>query len=330
MKIKDRVETSNMKFKNRVIMPPMATAKADEKGHITEEILNYYQAKTKDKLFAAVIVEHSYVDERGKAHARQCSVADDSAVAGMSKLAQVIRGNEALAIAQISHAGSAAKQEVIGCCPVGPSAVVNPVAENLSMPQALTTEEIDEIKTKFIAAAERVKKAGFDGVELHSAHGYLLDQFLSPLTNKRSDAYGGDIYGRIRLHLEIIAGIKAKLGEDYSVLLRIGAGDFMEGGLTAEDAVIAAKEFAKAGVEVIDVSGGMCFFAIKDTRPGYFDVIAKPVFDAVDIPVILTGGVKKGKDIEDILSRRVCDLVGVGRAVYKDSDWMKNEVKALL
>lgn len=126
----------------------------------------------------------------------------------------------------------------------------------------LGIDEIEGIKNKFISAAERAKKAGFDGVELHSAHAYLLDQFLSPLTNKREDEYGGNIYGRIKLHLDIIKGVRERLGKDYPIFLRMGAGDFMKGGLSKEDSVIAAKEFEKAGVDVIDVSGGMCFHPI--------------------------------------------------------------------
>ena len=331
MKINDKIKVKNIEFKNRVIMPPMATAKADEQGHITDEILDYYFEKTKDKVFSAVIVEHSYVDKRGKAHFAQSSISNDSDIEGMKKLAKVIKDNEALAILQITHAGSAAKKEVIGDVPVGPSAILNPAREKTSeMPLELTELEIEKIRDKFIEAGVRAKKAGFDGVEIHSAHGYLLDQFLSPLSNKRKDKYGNDIFGRIKLHLEIIKGIREKVGEDFPIFIRMGAGDFKDGGLLIEEAIIAAKEFEKAGVDVIDISGGMCLYTLPDTRPGYFDVISKPIFDNVNVPVILTGGVKKGEDIIDILNRNVCDLVGVGRAVYADSNWIKNEVKELL
>lgn len=176
----------------------------------------------------------------------------------------------------------------------------------------------------------RAKKAGFDGVEIHSAHGYLLNQFLSPLSNKRNDQYGGNIYGRIKIHLDIIKGIREQVGEDFPIFIRMGAGDFREGGLSVDDSIIAAKEFTKAGVDIIDISGGMCLYSISDTRPGYFDVISKPIFDNVNVPVILTGGVKIGKDIIDILERNVCDLVGIGRSVFTDSNWMTNEVKNLI
>lgn len=330
MDINDKVVSNNIEFKNRVIMPPMATAKADYRGHVTDEILKYYKEKTSSKLFSAVIVEHNYVDERGKAHNNQMSISDDSDIEGISNLAKIIQDNNSLAISQISHAGSAAKKSVIGIEPVAPSAILNPAAKTADMPNELGIDEIEDIKNKFISAAERAKKAGFDGVELHSAHAYLLDQFLSPLTNKREDEYGGNIYGRIKLHLDIIKGVRARLGKDYPIFLRMGAGDFMEGGLSKEDSVIAAKEFEKVGVDVIDISGGMCFYTIEDTRPGYFDIISKPIFESVNIPVILTGGVKKGTDIIDILDRNVCDFVGIGRSVYKDSDWMNRELKDLI
>lgn len=329
MNIKDHVISKNIEFKNRLIMPPMATAKADDNGHITKEILDYYEDKTSCKLFSAVIVEHSYVDKRGKAHNSQCSIAKDSDIEGMSKLAKVIKNNNALAVLQISHAGSAGKKDVIGMSPVAPSCILHPGNKSSDLPIELSIDQIEDIKNKFIDSAVRGKLAGFDAVELHCAHGYLLDQFLSPLTNKRKDEYGGDIYARIRLHIDIIKGIREKLGKNYPIFLRMGAGDFMEGGLSKEDSVIAAKEFEKAGIDVLDISGGMCFYTIEDTRPGYFDVVSKPIFENVNIPVILTGGIKKGTDIIDILNRNVCDLVGIGRSVFKDSNWMTRELKDL-
>ena len=329
MNIKDHVISKNIEFKNRLVMPPMATAKADDNGHITKESLDYYEDKTSCKLFSAVIVEHSYVDKRGKAHNSQCSIAKDSDIEGMKKLAKVIKNNNALAVLQISHAGSAGKKDVIGMSPVAPSCILHPGNKSSDLPIELSIDQIEDIKNKFIDSAVRGKLAGFDAVELHCAHGYLLDQFLSPLTNKRKDEYGGDIYARIRLHIDIIKGIKEKLGKNYPIFLRMGAGDFMEGGLSKEDSVIAAKEFEKAGIDVLDISGGMCFYTIEDTRPGYFDVVSKPIFQSVNIPVILTGGIKKGTDIIDILNRNVCDLVGIGRSVFKDSNWMTKELKDL-
>lgn len=330
MKLFEKLKAKNIDFKNRIIMPPMATAKADENGHVSQDILDYYNEKTIDKIFSTVIVEHNYIDPLGKASHNQMSIANDSDIDGLKKLAKVIQNNDAQAIVQISHAGSSASKDVIGESPLAPSSLKNPSKKDAELPRELTVNEIKEIEEKFAAAALRAKKAGFDGVEIHSAHGYFLDQFLSPLTNKRTDEYGGDIDGRIKIHLEIIKKVREKVGSDYPIFLRLGAGDNMDGGLSQEDAVYAAKEFEKAGVDVLDISGGMCMFFTDDDKAGFFDYLSKPIYDAVDIPVILTGGVKTGQDVEDILNRDVCDLVGVGRAVFKDSNWIANQIKPLM
>lgn len=330
MQIFEEIKAKNTDFKNRIIMPPMATAKADENGHISKEILDYYEEKTSHGLFSLVIVEHNFIDPLGKASGRQVSIADDSSIEGLKKLAKVIKDSGSKAVVQINHAGSTAREKIIGQRPVGPSEIKNPSQKDTELPRELTIDEIKEIEDKFADAALRVKKAGFDGVEIHSAHGYLLNQFLSPLTNKREDEYGGDIKGRIKIHLEIIKKVREKVGENYPIFLRLGAGDGKEAGLSQADAIYAAKAFEKQGVDVLDISGGMCLYFSDDDYPGFFDYLSKPIYEEVDIPVILTGGVKAGKDIEDILERDVCDLVGVGRAVFKDSDWMENEVKPLI
>ena len=166
-------------------------------------------------------------------------------------------------------------------------------------------------------------------MEIHSAHGYLLDQFLSPLTNKRTDEYGGDINGRIKIHLEIIRAIREAVG-DFSILLRMGATDYLEGGLTIEDSKKAAFAFEQAGVDILDISGGMCRYTIPGANePGYFSPYSMAIKEVVSIPVILTGGITKADEAEAILRDKKADLVGVGRAIYKDSDWAKNAMQSL-
>ncbi len=330
MLVNDVVKTKHMTLSNRVIMPPMATAKADVDGHVNDGILAYYEDKTDSKRFGAVIVEHSYVEKRGQAHGAQMSIDKDDDIEGMRQLVDLLKRNNAVTILQLAHAGAMANPEFSGVNPVAPSAIEHPRRQGGVIPDALSAEEIEIIQNKFIDAAVRAKKAGFDGVEIHSAHGYLLNQFLSPLTNKRTDAYGGEIENRIKLHLDIISGIKAALGEDYPVWVRMGAGDHLEGGLSTDDAVKAAVLFERAGVEVIDVSGGMSGYQLKDQSPGFLADLSKPIFDAVDIPVLLTGGVKEGKDVTDILARDVCDLVGVGRALLNESKWMLHELGDIL
>ena len=175
----------------------------------------------------------------------------------------------------------------------------------------------------FTKAALRAKKAGFDGVEIHSAHGYLLNQFYSPLMNKRKDEYTGDtINGRIKLHLEIIHAIREVVGNDYPLALRLGACDYMTDGSTIKDSIFAAREFEKAGIDFMDISGGFCGYINPTShKQGYFDELSKAIKDNVSIPVILTGGIVDVETAEILLEQKKADLIGVGRSILKDSKW---------
>ena len=204
MEIFEEINTKNIDFKSRIIMPPMATGKADENGHVSKDILDYYDEKTRDGMFSTVIIEHNFIDPLGKASHNQMSISHDSDIEGLKKLAKIIKNNGSKAVVQISHAGSSATSDVIGQSPVGPSPIKNPSKKEAELPKELSIEEIVEIEDKFADGVLRAKEAGFDGVEIHSAHGYFLNQFLSPLTNHRENEYGGDIKARIKIHLEII------------------------------------------------------------------------------------------------------------------------------
>ena len=175
----------------------MTTSKATEDGLVFEETLEFYDNITKSKNIGLVIVEHSYISIEGKASPKQTSIATDETIEPMRKLAEVLHKNETKAILQINHAGSATTKEITGEEPVGASAVPNPRKGNI--PKELSVEEIADIVKKFAKSAVRAKLAGFDGVEIHSAHGYLLNQFLSPLSNKREDEYGGTLKNRIKI-----------------------------------------------------------------------------------------------------------------------------------
>lgn len=304
---------------NRLVMPPMATAKADDEGKITKEILEYYRDKSQGGYISLVIIEHSYVALAGKASERQMSVSSDNDIAGLKQLANTIQANGAKAAMQINHAGSAGIAEKI----VGPSAVAHPNKQRI--PEALTLAQLENLVQEFQTAAVRVQKAGFDAVEIHAAHGFLLNQFYSPLTNHRTDEYGGDLHGRIRLHLDIIKAVRAAVGESFPLLLRLGGCDYQEGGSTIEDSVVAAQEFAKAGVDLLDISGGIFGYMKSGSRaPGYFADLTSAIRQVVDLPVILTGGITSRQEADDLLARGTADLIGVGRAIMKDSQWAKN------
>ena len=195
----------------------------------------------------------------------------------------------------------------------------------------MTQAEIDQVVSDFAQAARRVKEAGYDGVEIHSAHGYLLNQFYSPLSNKRDDAYtGSTLEGRMRLHGEVIAAVREEVGPDFVVALRLGACDYQEGGSTVDDAVAAAKILELAGIDLLDISGGLCGYRGSGSKePGYFGVESKAIREAVSIPVILTGGVRDGRATERLLKEGKADLIGVGRSVLKDSLWAKKAFEEL-
>jgi len=313
---------------NRLVMPPMATEKADGSGRANKELLDYYDEKTEGGHIGLVIVEHSYISPGGKASPRQLSVADDDTIAGLKQLAHVIQTNGSKAVLQINHAGSNTSEEVTGTVPLAPSAVPHP--RRKTNPRELTAAEIEDIIEAFGQAARRVKEAGFDGVEIHSAHGFLLNQFYSPLTNKRADHYGGSLNNRINMHLAVIEAVREKVGEDYPLLLRLGASDYMEGGTTIEDSTAAAQEFAKAGVDILDISGGLAGYIIPGlTGQGFFAPLSEAIKEEVSIPVILTGGITEAGAAEELLNQGKADLIGVGRAIFKNSSWARRAVESL-
>lgn len=323
------LKVGSLYLNNRIIMPPMATSKAEADGRVGQEILGYYKEKSEGGYISLIIIEHSFIRQDGKASENQVSVSDDSMIENLKKLADIIHSNGSKTVMQINHAGSATTTEITGAKSIiGPSNVPNP--RKGGTPSELSCKEIKEIVKAFKDAAVRVKKAGFDGVEIHSAHGYFLNQFFSPLTNKRKDEYGGDVYGRICIHLEVIKAVREAVGENFPILLRLGASDYMTGGTTIKDSKIAACEFEKAGVDIIDISGGFCGYIIQEqTEQGYFAPLAEEIKKVVSIPVILTGGITDPKVAEKLLSEGKADLIGVGRAIMKDSMWANNAVESL-
>lgn len=329
------LQTGAMFLNNRLVMPPMATSRSEQDGKVSQAILDYYDEKSRGGYIALIIIEHSFINQQGKAGSGQLSIADDSVVEELKKLSEVIHKNGSKCVMQINHAGIAAKKEVTGKEIVGPSAVVSPLigkgAEGFASFHELQVQEIAEIVSDFSNAARRAKEAGFDGVEIHSAHGYLLHQFFSPLSNSRSDEYGGSLLNRIRIHLEVIKAVRAMVGNDYPVLLRMGAADYIEGGAELKDSITAALEYEKAGVDILDISGGFNGFTIPGSTggQGYFAPITEAIKQNVSIPVILTGGITEAEAAEELLMEGKADLIGVGRAILQDSEWAKQAILSL-
>ena len=313
---------------NRLVMPPMAMRRADADGGISDQIIAHYAEKTIGGYMGLVIVEHSYVHPLGKRSAGQISAAEDSMIAGLRKLADVIHAHGPKVVLQLNHAGSATKPNVIGTTPVGPSEIRHP-RKNI-LPRKLSEAEIDDVVMAFQDASRRAQKAGFDGVELHSAHGYLLNQFYSPITNKRTDRYGGNVSNRVLIHKNIIKAIRAALGEEQLISVRLGASDFIDGGITIEDSLVAAGELEKAGADMLDISAGFSGFKVEGLAgQGYFAPLSEAIKKVVSVPVMLTGGITEIKHAERLLSENKADLIGVGRAILKDSGWAKRAIESV-
>lgn len=322
------LQAGTLTLKNRLVMPPMATY-LSENGQVGQPLLDYYGEKSRGGYFSLVIVEHCYVREDGKTNPKQLSCARDADIAGLRRLADVLHANGSKCVFQINHAGGQTASAVTGAPLLAPGTEQVPQREQ--PPRAMTEEEIAQIADAFAQAAKRVKAAGADGVEIHSAHGYLLNQFYSPLTNKRTDAYGGSLAGRLRAHLAVVRAVRGAVGNGFPVLLRLGAADYMEGGSTASDGAAAARLLEKAGVDLLDISGGLCRYNPPGlSGEGYFAPLARAVKEAVGIPVLLTGGVTKAESAERLLAQNEADLIGVGRAVLRDSGWAKRAVESLL
>ncbi len=322
-KLTDPFELRNLSLKNRLVMPPMATGRSDD-GKVSEELKSWYDEKTKNGKIGLVIVEHEYTLPEGKAGENQLSVSDDEDIEGLSELADIIHRNGSKAFLQINHAGGKACIE----SPKAPSATEYKTRSSERIAKMMDEDDIRNVTEGFVKAALRAKKAGFDGVEIHAAHGYLLSQFYSPLTNHRTDAYtGSTLEGRTRLHCEIIRKVKEAVGQDYPVAIRFGAADDMEGGAEGKDAPYAAKLFEEAGCDLIDVSGGLSGYIrpeIKDA--GYFRQEADAIAQSVRIPVLTAGGITSRKEADELLAQYHFDLIGVARAIFRDSDWAEKNM----
>ncbi len=323
--IKQSIQVGTMELNSRIIMPPVATYQSTEDGKVTDTMLDYYGERAKSGNLGMIITEHSYIMKQGKAKAKQLSISSDDDIDGLRKLTDVIYQNGTKAMVQLNHAGSAAPSSVTGLKAVSASRIVlpsTPMMGDGTAPDELTKRQIAEIVECFAKAAVRAKESGYDGIEIHSAHAYLLNQFYSPLTNHRNDEYGGTLDNRLRLHREVIEAVRDAVGNNYPISVRLGGCDYMDGGSTIEDSVYAAKVLEKAGVDMINVSGGMCRYSRKGhTEPGYFQDMSSAIKKAVTIPVMLTGGVKTKDDAEKLLKSGAADLIGVGRELLKNPHW---------
>jgi 2,4-dienoyl-CoA reductase-like NADH-dependent reductase (Old Yellow Enzyme family) len=307
----------------------MATRKATSKGEVTEELVKHYVERASGGP-GLVIVEHSYVSREGRASERQLGIYDNKLLPGLTQLSQAIHRKGAAAAIQISHAGSSTTTEIANSLPIAPSPIRNPKNKAFDVPRAMSVREIRTVIDAFAKASGRAVEAGFDAVEIHGAHGYLIGQFLSPLTNLRLDEFGGVLENRARFAIQVIEQVRQEVGRDFPILYRLGCDDMLPGGLTLDEGKRIARMVIDAGVDILDVSGGLGgSIPPGTTTPGFFVSQAEAIRKAVNNPVIAIGGITTPEVADNIVRERNVDLVAVGRSLFENPLWGAEAVRAL-
>ncbi len=319
----------NFTLKNRIVLPPMANNMANDSGAVTVKHIKHYAHRAEAGV-GMVIVEHAYVRLDGRVNSKQLGIHDDALIPGLSRIVEAVKASGTIVGIQLTHGGGRAKQETAGGTPVAPSAGIIPGGSEPAA--ALTADQIVHIVEAFVAATHRAIAAGFDFVEIHGAHGYLLSQFLSPLTNHRNDVYGGNLTGRLRLPLQVVRAVRQVIDTNHLLLYRLGACDYREGGLSESDGRQAAKLLAAAGVDVLDISGGLCGSVLPgwdEKSQGYFVPLAAAIRAEIDVPVIVAGGITDPRAADEFIQSGQVDLVAIGRAMLANENWI-GEARALL
>jgi NADPH2 dehydrogenase len=319
---------SGLTLRNRIVMPPMWSGQATPEGAVTDAIIEYHRKRAAAGC-GLVIVEHAFVHPLGRHTPGQIGVHADAMLDGLTRLASAIRAEGAVACLQLAHAGSRGSSRFIGRIPVAPSAVRHPYEPDGEIPDAINIGLLREIVAAFGEAAARGRTAGFNAAEIHAAHGFLLSQFLSPLTNRRTDQYGGPVQNRVRAHLEVLGEVRRRVGREFPIFVRLGAHDETPGGLELADACRAAVSLADNSADLIDISGGLQGSRGLGKEPGYFVPYAAAVKKHVQVPVMVTGGIREAEHADRILREGHADLVGIGRAMLEDPDWARKAIDAL-
>lgn len=315
-----------LEIKNRVCKAPQSTGFSNMDGSVTERLIRHYRELAKGGA-GLIIVEYAYVDKIASKSAHcQLGIADKEHIPGLGWLADVIKDNGARAGIQIEHCG---RQKFLGTKPMVAASRIpwpNLYATYGTVPDELTIEEIAEIVEAFGAAALRAKDAGYELVEIHGAHGYLITNFLSPHTNKRNDFYGGSLENRMRILVQIVKNVRCKVGPDFPLTVRLSGTDYEPDGLTIEDTVQISKCMESIGIDAIHVSGGDHHMMIHQVTPMSLPVCyntwaAAEIKKHVTIPVIASGSITLPEYAEEIIASGKGDFVGLGRPLLADQYW---------
>jgi len=310
----------NIHIKNRIIMAAMGTGLAGFNGEITANSLKYYEERARAGV-GLIITEMATVDnELGKVNYIQLSVANDKYIPMLKRLAQYVQKYDCKIFIQLGHAGRLTTPQFLdGKQPVAPS----PVGWGTQIPRELSLQEIKGLVNKFARGALRCQKAGIDGIEIHAAHGYLINQFLSPKTNLRTDNYGGSFKNRMRFLDEIIHAIRDNCGHDFPVIVRLSADEFIPGGIDLPMSQKIAQHLEGIGVDAIDVSNGLNVIETAAFDQGWKSYLAKGIKGVINIPVISVNVIREPDFAEKLLQTESTDFIALARPLLADPEWVK-------
>jgi len=310
---------------NRVMMPAMATNLASAIGEATDRLIAYYAERARGGA-GLIIAENATIEHHlGGNGAVQLRIDSDRYIPGLHRLASAIRSGGAASAIQINHAGAVARTEELGVAPVAPSAVSWTGAR--AEPQALSLAEIDELIARFARAAVRAQRAGFDAVEIHGGHGYLIAQFLSPRMNRRSDRYGGSPEGRWRFAREVVRAVREAVGPEYPLLFRVSGDEYLPGGRTIDETAAFAGALAGAGADAIHVTAATPANPERQLEPMSYPEawrigLAEAVKRVVGVPVVGVGVIRTPETAERVLAEGKADFVAIGRGLIADPEWL--------
>jgi 2,4-dienoyl-CoA reductase-like NADH-dependent reductase (Old Yellow Enzyme family) len=345
LKVAEPKEIGKILVKNRFVRSATFERMATEDGKVTEDLLEFYKTLAKGGV-GLIITGITSVHPSGHGYPNQLAIESDDSIPSLNKLSDYIHknGEGCKTVLQLGHNGR--QSMTIGLEPIAPSAIEEPL--NNLMPREMTVEEIEEITEAFAEATRRAMEAGFDGVQLHAAHGYLLSEFLSPHTNRRTDDYGGTTEKRVKIIEEIYKKALKKVGNDYPIMIKMNGDDFLEGGIDINESKKIATFFSQLGMAAIEVSGGMWEVVLKtkeelgwmpamlpESRVDIFSKdqeaynlpYAKVFKKLIKVPLILVGGLKSLDVIEKILQEEDADFIALCRPLIREPDlpnrWLK-------
>lgn len=327
----ESVSINGLVLKNRFVRSATWEGMADEKGACTPRLIEYMRQLALGQV-GLVISGHCFVQPVGQASFQQLGVYDDALVPGLAEMVSAVHEAGGAMVLQLAHAGGHANVEFTEMEPVGPSPVEG---KSGAVGREMTPAEIRETVDAFGAAAERAKKAGFDGVQIHAAHGYLLSQFLSPFYNRRTDHYGGSLENRARIVLETCRRVREAVGPDYPMLIKINSEDFVDGeGFTPAEMIQVSRWLKAAGIDAVEMSGGTQKSPAKlnpvrlgkiktEADEGYYRDAARAFKQQVDIPLILVGGIRSFEVARSLIESGQADFIALSRPLIREPHLIK-------